>query len=155
MDRRRCLWENIFNNTVSNNFGFGIQIGGSNWLKPVYWGSVLKNNTINDNRQIGLNIGCMRASVENNTLNFNKRHGIQISSTYQTFKNNTLNGNSIFITWTIPYYGYYLTHTIDTTNTVNGKPVYFIKNQTGGQVPPGQERSSWRIVQGLASLTRP
>jgi parallel beta-helix repeat protein len=32
---------------------------------------------------------------------------------------------------------YWNTHIIDTTNTVNGKPVHYWKNQTGGTVPPG------------------
>ena len=29
------------------------------------------------------------------------------------------------------------THIIDTTNTVNGKPVHYWKNQNGGTIPPG------------------
>jgi parallel beta-helix repeat protein len=32
---------------------------------------------------------------------------------------------------------YWTTHTIDTSNTVNGKPVYYWKSQTGGTVPAG------------------
>jgi parallel beta-helix repeat protein len=74
--------------------------------------------------------------VINNTANSNNWYGIFLSSSSNnTIANNTMVGDGIIIE------GYQLqhwnTHSIDTSNTVNGKPVYYWKNQVGGTVPLG------------------
>jgi parallel beta-helix repeat protein len=52
-----------------------------------------------------------------------------------TLTNNTMIHNGIFIYgWSLVQWN---THNIDTSNTVNSKPIYYYKNQTGGFVPLG------------------
>jgi parallel beta-helix repeat protein len=98
----------ISNNLVFDNFN-GIILSGSS------------NNTAANN------------TLSNNTLAFY----IQIS-TNNTLIGNRMRGNGIFI-W--GGWGGRLeqwnTHTIDPSNTVNGKPVYYWKDTTGGTIPTG------------------
>ncbi|HEC86415.1 MAG TPA: DUF1565 domain-containing protein, partial [Thermoplasmatales archaeon] len=50
-----------------------------------------------------------------------------------TVTNNTMMENGILLDGNL--LDHWNTHTIDTSNTVNGKPVYYWKNVTGGSVP--------------------
>ena len=62
--------------------------------------------------------------------------GIHIrSSVAITISNTRIVNDGIFILGTT--LEAWNTHTIDTSNTVNGRPVYYWKNVTGGKVPPG------------------
>ncbi|MCD6573643.1 MAG: right-handed parallel beta-helix repeat-containing protein, partial [Thermoplasmata archaeon] len=75
-------------------------------------------------------------SITNCTVSNNNDDGIHLwDSTNCIIHNNTMLDNGIMI------YGYDIahwnTHTIDTSNTVNGKPVYYWKNVNGGTVPSG------------------
>ncbi|MCK4614248.1 MAG: right-handed parallel beta-helix repeat-containing protein, partial [Thermoplasmata archaeon] len=77
-------------------------------------------------------------TIFNNTCSYN-RNGICLSySKDNTLTDNRMWGDKIVI------YGsdleHWNTHTIDTTNTVNGKPVYYYKDFTGITVPSGAEQ---------------
>jgi parallel beta-helix repeat protein len=75
-------------------------------------------------------------TLSNNTCSNNTDYGICLDSSYD----NTLINNSM-IDDGIALYGDSLscwnTHSIDTSNAVNGKPVYYLKNLDGATVPAG------------------
>jgi parallel beta-helix repeat protein len=74
-------------------------------------------------------------SIINNIVSDN-RYGITLwYSMNNILVNNTMLENGIFIQGEDP--NVWNTHSIDTSNTVNGKPVFYWKNQNGGTIPPG------------------
>ena len=120
----------ITNNTCNSNNGQGISLWDSRDCK-------ITNNTCNSNNYYGI---CLVSSdnctLSTNTCNSNNGQGIYlIDSRDCKIRNNTMNENGISIydssleTWN--------SHTVETTNTVNGKPVYYYKNVTGFTVPYG------------------
>ncbi|UCE36802.1 MAG: right-handed parallel beta-helix repeat-containing protein [Thermoplasmata archaeon] len=145
------------NNSISGNN----MINNSN---GIYLTQSCNNNTITDNKVISnsmngilLDIDCNFNIITNNTLS-NNSDGIMLSySSYNIIVNNdisynrygihleysegnTLVNNSmlqcgIHISGADP--NVWNTHSIDTSNTVNGKPVFYWKNQNSGTIPPG------------------
>jgi parallel beta-helix repeat protein len=115
--------DNFFtNNNVSNNsHGFNLYYS--------------ENNNISDNVISVLFEGISvlhsdRNDIYNNTFDCNK-HGIYMFYSFSTnVSNNIFNNNGIVIEG--DSLKYWETHTIDTLNKVNGKTIYFIKNQDGG-----------------------
>ena len=145
------LFNDIEGNYVSNN-GHGISLQFSNKNKIVDNDvfsndgdgislsfrcdfNIIANNTVVNN---GDGIGLLHSNnntVINNNASYN-RYGIDIyESSSNIFVNNMMLGDGIYM------FGESLnkwnTHSIDTSNTVNGKPVYYWKNHTGGAIPPG------------------
>ena len=127
------LWDSnactITNNTCSSNNDHGIVISTSN-------DCTIENNTYSSNNGNGIYlISSSDCTIENNTCSSNNNDGIRLSfSSDCTITNNTMNENGISIygspeNWT--------SHTMGTSNTVNGKPVYYYKNVTGFTVPYG------------------
>ena len=144
----------IHNNTITTNNSTGISILGS------------ENNTIDGNNITGNYNGiffdasyyydfeeCKDNTISNNLLASN-HYGIHI--TYLeggTIQNNTLDNNvyGIYIEWGVEdlvimnntMFGDGISsingdgHVISTSNTVNGKPIYYYKNHNGGTVPAG------------------
>ncbi len=94
------------------------------------------NITTNDSYSEGAglavdNVGS--CSIEDNTIT-NKSVGLHLNRTTSIIIiNNKMFSNGILISGT--YLGNWDTHTIDSSNTVNGKMVHYWKNQTGGKVP--------------------
>lgn len=118
----------IANNSVGPNFIDGILLFFTS-------GNRIVNNTISGN---GYGIDFYMSTKErilNNTI-VNHEYGIyHMGSSYSTIKGNTMVGNSIYLlSLDLSKLN---THTIDTSNTVNGKPVYYWKNLSGGNVPLG------------------
>jgi len=74
--------------------------------------SIINNNVLHDNTYDLYVAYCSNNIVTNNTM----------------VKGIIVEGGTKPETWL---------HTIDTTNTAGGKPVYYYKNQVGGSVPPG------------------
>ena len=98
--------------------------------------TIFSNNIINNYYGIQLNPLSNNATITSNTISNNYHHGIfLLVSSNNTLTGNTMVNDGIFLD------GYSLeqwnTHTIDTSNKVNGKPVYYWKNVTGGVVPAG------------------
>ena len=119
----------IGNNLVSSNQGAGIYLEESNE-------SFIENNTIVGNGWHGIYVHkSHNITVNDNDFSSNYSSDINLSgSGYSTVTRNAMTKNGILL---IGYKINYDTHTIDTTNTVNGKPVYYWKNISGGTVPSG------------------
>jgi parallel beta-helix repeat protein len=115
----------LTNNTSnSNNYQYGIVLYGSS-------GNALTGNTANSNE---LGIYLSRSSTNtltNNTANLNSRYGTCIAaSNHNILAGNTMSGNR----WNFRVSSNQSSdfdHYIDTTNTVEDKPIYYIKNAVG------------------------
>ncbi|MFO8110844.1 MAG: NosD domain-containing protein [Thermoplasmata archaeon] len=135
------------NNASSNQQGINLFTSEKN---------VLINNTVSINDFNGISISTSTNNIiSQNHIFSNKFSGIELSgSTFDTIKDNVLYANSIYLMFsrstslinnTILGGGIFLTgdledwdsHTIDTSNTVNERPVYYWKNEDGGTVPAG------------------
>jgi parallel beta-helix repeat protein len=119
----------ITNNTVYSNSGVGIHLPrfGSSDIVIAY------NNVSNNGAGIGIEV-TNKIALVNNTIS-NNSYGISLEFTMNsTLMNNLMFENGILID--AYYLRYWNTHEIDTSNTINGKPVYYWKNVTGGTVPP-------------------
>lgn len=94
------------------------------------------NNTGSYNEH-GIRIGASSGNmVANNSFSFAELHGILLaSSSNSTITNNTMVKDGIYIEGSLLIH--WNSHEIDDTNTVNGKPVYYWKNLTGGMIPSG------------------
>ena len=120
----------ITNNTVMFN-NYGISISGS-------INNIIANNTVHSNNLYGIFISSRsnNNTVDNNTANSNDKYGIYLlSTTNNTVTNNKMANDGLVIGG--DYLMSWNTHKVDTSNTVNGKPVVYWKNQTGGVIPPG------------------
>jgi parallel beta-helix repeat protein len=119
----------ITNNNASSNREGGIDLSSSS-------SNTITNNNVSSNKYYGINLySSSNSTVANNTA-LNNSYGIILySSSRITITNNKMIENGIFI------FGYqlshWITHTIDTSNTVNNNPVYYRKDQISGTVPLG------------------
>jgi parallel beta-helix repeat protein len=133
----------IANNTASGSYGLYLDSSSNNIIANntasgsygLYLDSS-SNNTIANNTALG-SIGIYLWQSSSNTLASNTasngQYGIHLdSSSCNTLTNNTMVNVGIFISGTS--LESWNTHTIDISNTVNGKPVRYWKNQTGGTV---------------------
>jgi parallel beta-helix repeat protein len=121
---------NISSNNVLSNVN-GIHLDGSN-------NNIITNNNVNNNDWPGTGIFLTDSSnniLTNNTASNNNLYGILlVSSGNNTLTNNTMLGN----VYNFGVYGDRLFHyiqNIDTSNTVNGRPIYYWVNQQNQQVP--------------------
>ncbi|UCG70291.1 MAG: right-handed parallel beta-helix repeat-containing protein [Thermoplasmata archaeon] len=123
---------NIYKNNASNNRysvfqnTFGIYLSSSD------------NNNITDNEASNNDNGiAISYSNSNNIISNNassNRYGIYIyRSSGNNILNNTMIEDGIYIEGS--FLENWNTHNIPTSNIVNGKPVYYWKNQTGGTIP--------------------
>ncbi|MBC8521012.1 MAG: right-handed parallel beta-helix repeat-containing protein, partial [Methanomicrobia archaeon] len=117
----------VTNNTCSENGG-GIYLRDSN-------NNIITNNNCSSNKEDGINLGF---SSNNNSISSNNCSENGIFLRYS--ENNELTGNTI-INDGIFIFGFllsnYNTHDIDTSNKVNGKPVYYWKDVREGRIPNG------------------
>ena len=139
----------IEDNIILNNTNNGIRLYLSN------------SNTINGNKISNRRYGLFfeKSSnniISNNNISDNGGDGsfVYYHSNYNTFIGNTFSNNgkgvrieltmgNVFVNNTMIENGIYIwgnnlinwnSHSIDTSNTVNGKPIYFLKNQNGGTI---------------------
>ncbi len=117
----------VQNNTVSYN-EYGIYVLGS-------YSNRIADNTISDNTA-----GIHLEQSDDNTITkntiFDNDYGIYLlTSRYNVLLNNVMVENGIFIYGNLA--SHWNTHQINTLNTVNGKPVHYWKNITGGSIPLG------------------
>jgi parallel beta-helix repeat protein len=143
-------WNNIFNNTISECYS-GIWIGDDN--------SSIVGNRVFNNTYTGITLSGAGNNVVLNNLSYNGRQGLYGNSKNQNnITSNFFTGNgrwsmvfsscigfnlqnNTMINEGIYFYGASVenwnSHNIPTSNTVNGDPVQYWKNQTGGTIPPG------------------
>ena len=125
---------NISDNNVSNN-DIGISLISSS-------SNSLTNNTASSNVNRGIYMGySSNNTLESNTANSNEKGIYLYCSSGNNLTNNTMSGNSYnFIVWGMyDLLGHsnllYYIQNIDTSNTVDGKPIYYWVNQQNQQVP--------------------
>ncbi|MFX1258780.1 MAG: NosD domain-containing protein, partial [Promethearchaeota archaeon] len=140
-----CENNTIYNNTVSYNSYAGIDLFESSK------NNISENFVYNNSRGINMDY-CNNNNVTDNILNGNRR-GIALEDSYNIIvKNNTLNNFRVGIDLREGSYNNTLTQNsmtncgvdldledtqyptsnkIDTTNTVNGKPLYYYTNEIG------------------------
>jgi parallel beta-helix repeat protein len=140
----------IINNTIFNNnngilskanFYGGVIIIGNTILSNGYGINIVEsiNNTIignkiSSNTADGLYLsGSSGDNITGNNITNNDGNGIYLCSSNGNITGNTMVDNGIIIHGDM--LEHWNTHIIDTSNTVNGKPVIYWKNQTGGTIP--------------------
>jgi len=140
----------VNNNTISDNVltaneedgiyitsdGFGSAIVEAN-------NNSIYGNTLNLNEGHGISLSAWQeessvvelkfSNITGNILRENVRSGILLDNCSYTFlTENKLYGNGIgFTELNIPHTLKYTTHTIDTTNTANDKPIYYYTSEIG------------------------
>jgi parallel beta-helix repeat protein len=121
-----------YNNTISGNYIFDNEYGlhVSKCLNT----SVTANNVFSNERS-GIEVALSdNVTITNNNISNNDQYGLVLDSNmYNKVDNNTFFDSGIFIDGS--QLKYWNTHNIGTSNTANGKPIYLLKNQTGGTVP--------------------
>ncbi|UCE38325.1 MAG: right-handed parallel beta-helix repeat-containing protein [Thermoplasmata archaeon] len=123
------------NNTILGNNVY------SNTEKGIYLGFASNNNNISknnvySNKEDGIFLISSNNTIKSNNISSNDGMGVHLAYSKEIIvSNNTMTNDGIFI-WG-PTVEHWNTHNIDTSNTVNSKPVYYLKNQTGGIVPFG------------------
>jgi parallel beta-helix repeat protein len=137
----------VTNNIVTNNVR-GISVSESynntvrdNIVSNSENGIYVENsayNRIADNTAFNNAAGIYLKRANNNTITgntlFDNGYGIiLLDSSYAVLDDNVMTGNGIFIDGGSR--GFWNTHSIDTSNSVNGEPVQYWKNVTGGTVP--------------------
>ena len=144
----------LMSNNVSNNQDSGINLGYSssnmfknnNASKNGFYGiylsysdnNTLNNSTVNSNSNNGIYLHhSSNNTLTNNIANSNKYcYGIYLYDTSDnSLTNNTMSGNN----YNFGVGGYYsrspYTHNIDTSNLVDGKPIYYWVDEQNKQVP--------------------
>ena len=119
----------VSKNTLSGNYLDGVSLDYSS-------NNSISNNTVSTNWD-GIHLfSSDNNSIADNAVSDNSQAGIYLhSSENNTLFNNSMSHNGIFLEGN--QLEYWNTHNIDTSNTVNGKPVYYWKNQIGGSIPLG------------------
>jgi len=117
----------VSDNSCFNN-SYGVFIENSKMIR-------ISNNSCSNNSSYGVFINNSNMiGVSNNSCSNNSDNGICLSySTNNTLSNNTLRNDGVYIWGKYP--SHWNTHSIDTSNAVNGKPIRYYKNQTGMIVP--------------------
>ncbi len=148
-----CLIEE--NIAHSNEYGMSIYKSDSNTIRRMeihsnsYYGIMLfrseynlvMENTVTSNGGVGI----IASNSQFDTISDNKASDNAFSdihldaSTNTIVTNNEITDGGIHIgPYIVPSQDlleHWNTHTIDSSNTVNGKPVYYYKNMTGGTIP--------------------
>ena len=120
---------NLTNNSVNSNGCFGIDLISSS-------SNSLTSNSANSNSLYGIYLyWSSNNALTNNVANSNGESGIYLCySGYNNLANNTMSGNKYNFT----IYAHYLTdfiNNVDTSNKVDGKPVYYWIDEREKQIP--------------------
>lgn len=114
----------VSNNIVQGNLGTGMMVSSTG-------GSLVENNTVRYNGNEGIIVTGDGTMVVSNFVTANGGKGIQSdsSSSGHIYLNNQLVNDGIFPDSQFEW--------VDTSNTVNDRPVYHLRSQNGGAVPSG------------------
>jgi parallel beta-helix repeat protein len=125
----------IYDNNITNN-SYGIYLSSSNH-------NYINNNNFFVNKQVGIYVyySIMNNIAGNNFLSNVESTPNRIYSINLFYSNETTVSDNQMIEEGISIrgdlLGHWNTHKIDISNTVNTKPLYYWKNQTGGIIPQG------------------
>ena len=126
---------NSNNNTISKNTIMNNSIGIGLWMFAE--NNAISNNTIS-NCTMGLYLDHSRNTTIKNNLIKNNYDGVWVyCSSDCTLRDNNITGNehNIYIEDGARYILSYFIQDIDSSNTVDGKPVYYLVNQHDRQIP--------------------
>lgn len=116
---------NIINNNTIEENGLGLRSDGA-------WNNITNNVIINNGG--GIDIHNPGDLLINNTIANNTASGVELSAWNMKLRNNNITGSDIsFIVWETLLSQ--LINDIDTSNTINGKPIYYWINQSDKTVP--------------------
>ena len=120
-------WVNITGFTVTDGF-IGVNLNNVENCR-------VANNKIQNNN-VGISVGYSKDNIISNNIVSSNGLGIDHrTSSDTTITSNEMIENGIYISGDL--LEHWNTHTIDASNTVNGKPVHYWKDVVGGTVPLG------------------
>jgi parallel beta-helix repeat protein len=122
---------NIFkNNSFNSNYIDGLTMSNSH-------GNKFENNIYSNHLRYGISVYNSRSNVFiKNVFKNNTKAGIMLEQTMNTkLSMNIFNSSGLH--FVSDYFEHWTTHTIDSSNLINDKPIYYWKNRTGGKVPNG------------------
>ncbi len=126
---RQSFWNNVTHNIITLTTESAILIWDSSENNNIV------NNTILENSK-GIVISQSNSNIiDHNNISENNNGITLFRSISNNITANIMRNNGIFIEGHL--LEYWNTHFIDASNTVNGKPTYYWKNQTGGIIPVG------------------
>jgi len=120
----------ISGNNVRDNDN-GIYLAGTSSKNNV------SNNAVTNNTIYGIYLSCSPNNIVSGNNVTNNEYGIRLSSysPYNTLSENVMNGNKY--NFGVEGYGLsHFVHSIDDSNLVNGKPVYYLVNQSDLVINP-------------------
>jgi parallel beta-helix repeat protein len=106
-------------NTVMSNF---ISENGANGLYGWGYSNTLQDNTISGNGDYGLYLGGWDNIFSGNTVSGNDGYGLYLGGNDNVLRDNVMNGNGRNFAVDGPYDN----NDVDTSNTVDGKPIYYV-----------------------------
>jgi parallel beta-helix repeat protein len=125
-------WD-VSDNSLVSNSGDGLQVASSWEGETNYW--TVESNNISKNEGAGIRVQAESSpslkgwSILNNVVSQNL-YGLTMMGTQHVLRGNLMTGN--MYNFGILGNG---VHDIDTSNTVNGKPIYYWINRQTGEVP--------------------
>jgi parallel beta-helix repeat protein len=121
---------NLISGNIARNCRTGIDILNSD-------GNTVVGNDISMNSLAGIYLDRSDKNLFFNNTISDATEGVSVELSMDlTFQDNKMVGSG-FLFWTEVIHEYWTSHSIDTSNTVNGRPVYYWKNVTGSTIPPG------------------
>jgi parallel beta-helix repeat protein len=119
---------NLIDNNIVHDIGEGIVV------KTSSDSNIITNNTVLSGFYHGIVISHSSNNVvSNNNASYSRAGMYMIGGTATTFHDNIMYNNGMIIVGSDPTN--WDSQTISTSNTVNGRPVYYWKNVTGGKIP--------------------
>jgi len=106
-------------------------------LENTTYAKIVDNWISNNSHGLRIRKGSDFADIENNTIENNTYFGLNIDySKNAILRGNQLNGNGNALNiWALTDSEGFI-HDIDTSNLINGKPVYYLVNEDGIEIPP-------------------
>jgi len=126
-----ALDSNSNDNIIAENHCFGLL--RSIWLYSSYH-NIITNNTLENCTDVSIELkDSNHNTIKDNVVDTNSK-AIRLSRSHHiTMENNTLTNEGLKIIGSS--LEYWNTHNIDASNTVNGRPLYYLSNRTGGSIP--------------------
>ncbi len=135
----------IFNNVVTDHYS-GINLWHSSD------GNTVSNNTIIDNRDVGLNIASNGNNITRNIVS-NQRTGIILHGSNNLLRNNKINNSTVSsfdLNWNIGFSVSDFVNDVDSSNLFNGKSIIYWVNRQDEKVP---EDSKFVILVNCNNIT--